>query len=116
MEMSGLTQAEVDAIIEYADVESLRIEKEEIAAAAARKLNPQGTTAPVRQLKAAKAEAPEVEAVSPDEDDEPAKEEGASPDGAPTASASVNIEGDASIDTAEEESEPGAEKQDDSEA
>jgi len=40
-EMSGLSQADVDEIIEFADAESLRIEKEEIAEAAARKLNPQ---------------------------------------------------------------------------
>jgi N utilization substance protein A len=40
LEMSGLSQGDVDEIIEFADAESLRIEQEEIAAAAARKLNP----------------------------------------------------------------------------
>jgi N utilization substance protein A len=40
LEMSGLTQEDVDAIIEFADVESLRIEQEERAAGIARKLNP----------------------------------------------------------------------------
>ncbi len=34
LDMGGLTQEDVDTIIEYADVESLRIEKEEIAEAA----------------------------------------------------------------------------------
>lgn len=40
LEMSGLSQEDVDEIIEFADAESLRIEQEEIAAAEARKLNP----------------------------------------------------------------------------
>jgi N utilization substance protein A len=40
LEMSGLTQEDVDVIIEFADVESLRIEQEEREAAIARKLNP----------------------------------------------------------------------------
>ncbi|MCP4174528.1 MAG: transcription termination factor NusA [Fuerstiella sp.] len=40
LEMSGLTQEDVDAIIEFADVESLRIEQEEREAAIAKKLNP----------------------------------------------------------------------------
>lgn len=41
MEMGGLTQEDVDEIVAFADVESERIEKEEIAAARERKLNPQ---------------------------------------------------------------------------
>ncbi|MCA9049357.1 MAG: transcription termination factor NusA [Planctomycetaceae bacterium] len=41
LEMSGLSQEDVDEIIEFADVESLRIEHEEEAAAAARKLERQ---------------------------------------------------------------------------
>lgn len=41
MEMGGLTQDDVDEIVAFADVESERIEKEEIAAARERKLNPQ---------------------------------------------------------------------------
>ena len=44
LELSGLSQEDVDEIIDFADTESLRIEKEEIAAATARKLNPHGTT------------------------------------------------------------------------
>lgn len=40
MEMGGLSQEDVDEIVAFADVESERIEKEEIAAARARKLNP----------------------------------------------------------------------------
>ncbi|MEO2015225.1 MAG: transcription termination factor NusA [Fuerstiella sp.] len=40
LEMSGLTQEDVDTIIDFADVESLRIEQEEREAAIARKLNP----------------------------------------------------------------------------
>ena len=39
LEMSGLSQEDVDAIIEFADEESLRIEEEEKAEAAARKAN-----------------------------------------------------------------------------
>jgi transcription termination/antitermination protein NusA len=45
LELSGLSQEDVDEIIDFADTESLRIEKEEIAAATARKLNPHGTIA-----------------------------------------------------------------------
>ena len=40
MEMGGLSQEDVDEIVAFADVESERIEKEEIAAARARKQNP----------------------------------------------------------------------------
>lgn len=40
LEMSGLPQETVDAIIDFADQESLRIEQEEIAAAEERKRNP----------------------------------------------------------------------------
>ena len=40
MEMSGLSQEDIDEIIEFADAEALRIEKEEIAAAEERKRNP----------------------------------------------------------------------------
>ena len=40
LEMSGLSQEDVDEIIEYADAESLRIEQEEIRAAEERKRNP----------------------------------------------------------------------------
>ncbi len=46
LEMSGLTQEDVDVIIEFADVESLRIEQEEREAAIARKLNPPPTAPP----------------------------------------------------------------------
>lgn len=42
MEMGGLSQEDVDEIIAFADVESERIEQEEIAAAKARKMNPGG--------------------------------------------------------------------------
>lgn len=40
LEMSGLSQEDIDEIIEFADAEALRIEKEEIAAAEERKRNP----------------------------------------------------------------------------
>ena len=64
LEMSGLPQADVDEIIEYADAESLRIEQEEIAAAEARKLNPQPPegTSPAADNTAAKPTAPDAAA------------------------------------------------------
>lgn len=46
LEMSGLSQEDVDEIIEFADAEALRIEQEEIAEAEARKLNPEGAIPP----------------------------------------------------------------------
>jgi len=78
LDMGGLTQEDVDTIIEFADVESLRIEKEEIAEAAARKLNPPPTPEQKRaadeKAAAAKAEAEaEAEAAAPE--GEPAAEE-----------------------------------------
>lgn len=78
LDMGGLTQEDVDTIIEFADVESLRIEKEEIAEAAARKLNPPPTPEQKRvadeKAAAAKAEAEaETEAAAPE--GEPAAEE-----------------------------------------
>lgn len=41
LEMSGLSQDDVDEIIEFADAESLRIEREELAAAEQQRRNPQ---------------------------------------------------------------------------
>ena len=46
LEMSGLSQEDVDEIIAFADAEALRIEQEEIAEAEARKLNPEGVIPP----------------------------------------------------------------------
>ncbi len=60
-EMSGLSQEDVDEIIEFADAESLRIEQEEIAEAAARKLNPQ-------PAKPAEPVAPAAEETAPTEE------------------------------------------------
>lgn len=65
LEMSGLSQADVDEIIEYADAESLRIEQEEIAAAEARKLNPPPVQA---ETPAPAAPAPAGEEASTEDD------------------------------------------------
>ncbi|MEQ9411638.1 MAG: transcription termination factor NusA [Fuerstiella sp.] len=59
LEMSGLTQADVDEIIDFADAESLRLEKEEIAAAEARKLNPTPVAPPAKKRETAEPAAAE---------------------------------------------------------
>lgn len=46
LEISGLSQEDVDEIIEFADAESLRIEQEELEAAEQQKRNPQKPAAP----------------------------------------------------------------------
>lgn len=56
LEMSGLSQEDIDEIIEFADAESLRIEQEEVAAAEQQKRNPQKPTAQ-RKPRAVTAEA-----------------------------------------------------------
>lgn len=68
-EMSGLSQEDVDEIIEFADVESLRIEQEEIAQAAARKLNPPAAAAPTPSA------APEEKSPAPEAASENATED-----------------------------------------
>ena len=72
LEMSGLTQEDVDEIIEFADVESLRIEQEEREAAVARKLNPPPVDPPQTPSAAATTEGSEANADSsaPDEGNE----------------------------------------------
>jgi N utilization substance protein A len=62
LEMSGLPQETVDAIIDFADKESLRIEQEEIAAAEERKRNPPPPEPVAEKAEAETAAAEETEA------------------------------------------------------
>lgn len=113
MEMGQLSEEDVDEIIAYADVESERIEQEEIAAARARKM---GIAPPAASSPAPAAEQPAAESageaaaaepapVTPDAGtDAPPAETGSTPAAEsatePAASADTS-EGEASAETAE---------------
>ena len=71
-ELGGLTQKQCDTIIEYADVESLRIEEEERLAAEARRRNPEpppDAAAMATQDEAGQDSAAEAPATTEDESD-----------------------------------------------
>ena len=73
-EMSGLSQEDIDEIIAFADAESLRIEQEEIAEAAARRLNPPAEQSPAAPAGESQGAA-EPEATAEPENGEPVSAE-----------------------------------------
>ena len=95
LEMSGLSQEDVDEIIEFADKESLRIEQEEIAAAEERKRNPPPPPEPAPPAPA------ETSGSAPD--DAPASEETPAAEASPSGEdASGDGEGDAGAEPTDE--------------
>ena len=95
LEMSGLSQEDVDEIIEFADKESLRIEQEEIAAAEERKRNPPPPPEPAPPAPAETSES------APD--DAPASEETPAAEASPSGEdASGDGEGDAGAEPTDE--------------
>ena len=109
LELSGLSQEDVDEIIEFADVESLRIEKEEIAAAAARKLNPP----PPPEAKAAEAKPEEAAAATPEQ---PAEESAGDEPGGVEATSEGAVTTEPSSETPAEAEEAAADVETESEA
>ncbi|MEZ6132293.1 MAG: transcription termination factor NusA [Planctomycetaceae bacterium] len=106
MEMSGLSQEDVDEIIAFADAESLRIEEEEIAAAAELKRNPQKAAKPAAKAVELEETSDDAEAVTEEAAEEDADETPQNSGDAVSAEVDTGSDDDSSVNESPESESP----------